>query len=47
MGNKRGFAVIEMETDTEEIAAIHALRGTEWMGYNLKVNRAKTIADVV
>lgn len=45
-GQKRGFAVVEMETDNEEIAAIHALRGTEWMGYCLKVNRAKTIADV-
>ncbi|MBD2299328.1 RNA-binding protein [Nostoc sp. FACHB-87] len=45
-GEKRGFAVVEMATDTEEIAAIHGLRGTEWMGYNLKVNRAKTIADV-
>lgn len=45
-GEKRGFAVVEMETDTEEIAAIHGLRGTEWMGYSLKVNRAKTIADV-
>jgi RNA recognition motif-containing protein len=45
-GKKRGFAVVEMETDTEEIAAIHGLRGTEWMGYSLKVNRAKTIADV-
>ncbi|MBD2497518.1 RNA-binding protein [Nostoc sp. FACHB-280] len=45
-GEKRGFAVIEMETDAEEIAAIHGLRGTEWMGYSLKVNRAKTIADV-
>jgi RNA recognition motif-containing protein len=45
-GKKRGFAVVEMETDTEEIVAINALRGTEWMGYNLKVNRAKTMADV-
>lgn len=45
-GEKRGFAVVEMETDTEEIAAINGLRGTEWMGYSLKVNRAKTILDV-
>lgn len=44
-GENRGFAVVEMETDTEEIAAIHALRGTEWMGYSLKVNRAITIVD--
>ncbi|MBD2452416.1 RNA-binding protein [Nostoc sp. FACHB-152] len=45
-GEKRSFAVVEMETDTQEIAAIQGLRGTEWMGYSLKVNRAKTIADV-
>jgi RNA recognition motif-containing protein len=44
-GEKRGFAVVEMETDTEEVAAIHALRGTEWMGYSLKINKARTIAD--
>jgi len=44
-GEKRGFAVVEMETETEEIVAINALRGTEWMGYSLKVNRAITIAD--
>jgi RNA recognition motif-containing protein len=44
-GEKRGFAVVEMETDTEEVAAINGLRGTEWMGYSLKVNRAKTIVD--
>ncbi|MDZ7962060.1 MAG: RNA-binding protein [Aulosira sp. DedQUE10] len=46
-GQKRGFAVVEMETDTEEIAAINALRGSEWMGYSLKVNKAITIADSV
>jgi RNA recognition motif-containing protein len=45
-GEKRGFAVVEMETDNEEVAAINGLRGTEWMGYSLKVNRAKTIVDV-
>lgn len=45
-GEKRGFVVVEMETDTAEVAAINGLRGTEWMGYSLKVNRAKTIAEV-
>lgn len=41
-GDKKGFAIIEMETDTEEAAAIRALRGIEWMGRSLKVNRART-----
>lgn len=41
-GEKKGFAIIEMETDTEEAAAIRALRGIEWMGRSLKVNRART-----
>jgi RNA recognition motif-containing protein len=45
-GEKRGFAVVEMETDNDEVAAINGLRGTEWMGYSLKINRAKTIVDV-
>jgi RNA recognition motif-containing protein len=45
-GEKRGFAVVQMETDTEEVAAINGLLGTEWMGYSLKVNKAKTIVDV-
>ncbi|MBD2215190.1 RNA-binding protein [Calothrix sp. FACHB-156] len=45
-GEKRGFAVVEMDTDNEEVAAINGLRGTEWMGYSLKINRAKTIVDV-
>ncbi|BAY91472.1 MULTISPECIES: RNA recognition motif domain-containing protein [unclassified Tolypothrix] len=44
-GEKRGFAIVQMEKDTDEVAAINGLQGTEWMGYSLKVNRAKTIAD--
>lgn len=44
-GEKRGFAVVEMETDSQEMAAISALVGTEWMGYTLKINRARTVAD--
>jgi RNA recognition motif-containing protein len=44
-GEKRGFAVVEMETDTAEVAAINGLTGTEWMGYSLKVSRAKTVMD--
>ncbi len=41
-GDKRGFAVIEMATSTEEVAAIRALRGIDLMGNSLKVNRAMT-----
>ena len=40
-GQKRGFAFVEMETEAEETAAIDALDGAEWMGRNLKVNKAK------
>lgn len=40
-GRLRGFAFIEMETDAEETAAIEALDGAEWMGRDLKVNKAK------
>jgi RNA recognition motif-containing protein len=40
-GRLRGFAFVEMGTDAEESAAIEALDGAEWMGRNLKVNKAK------
>jgi RNA recognition motif-containing protein len=40
-GQKRGFAFVEMETEAEEAAAIDALDGAEWMGRNIKVNKAK------
>ncbi|NDJ17512.1 RNA recognition motif domain-containing protein [Myxacorys almedinensis] len=40
-GRMRGFAFVEMETDAEEAAAIEALDGAEWMGRDLKVNKAK------
>ena len=40
-GRLRGFAFVEMETDAEESAAIEALDGAEWMGRDLKVNKAK------
>ncbi|MEM9006930.1 MAG: RNA-binding protein [Cyanobacteria bacterium P01_F01_bin.86] len=40
-GRMRGFAFVEMETDAEEEAAIEALDGAEWMGRDLKVNKAK------
>jgi RNA recognition motif-containing protein len=40
-GRVRGFAFVEMGTDAEEAAAIEALDGAEWMGRDLKVNKAK------
>lgn len=39
-GRPRGFGFVEMGTE-EETAAIEALDGAEWMGRNLKVNKAK------
>ncbi|BAY25549.1 RNP-1 like RNA-binding protein [Calothrix sp. NIES-2100] len=40
-GRPRGFAFVEMESDAQEAAAIEALDGAEWMGRDLKVNKAK------
>lgn len=40
-GRMRGFGFVEMETEAEEDAAIEALDGAEWMGRDLKVNKAK------
>lgn len=40
-GRPRGFAFVEMESESQETAAIEALDGAEWMGRDLKVNKAK------
>ncbi|WP_421656119.1 RNA recognition motif domain-containing protein [Leptothermofonsia sp. ETS-13] len=40
-GRMRGFAFVEMGTEAEEASAIEALDGAEWMGRDLKVNKAK------
>lgn len=40
-GRLRGFGFVEMATEAEEDAAIEALDGAEWMGRDLKVNKAK------
>lgn len=40
-GKPRGFAFVEMSSDAEEDAAIAALDGAEWMGRDLRVNKAK------
>lgn len=40
-GQKRGFAFVEMDTASQEDAAISALDGAEWAGRTLKVNKAR------
>lgn len=40
-GRKRGFGFVEMSSDDEETAAIDALDQAEWMGRQLKVNKAR------
>ncbi|MGP1387926.1 MAG: RNA recognition motif domain-containing protein [Thainema sp.] len=40
-GRMRGFGFVEMGSDAEEAAAIEALDGAEWMGRDMKVNKAK------
>jgi RNA recognition motif-containing protein len=37
----RGFGFVDMATDAEEQAAIDALDGAEWMGRDLRVNKAR------
>ena len=44
-GQLRGFGFVEMGTDDEETGAIEALDGAEWMGRDLKVNKAKPRED--
>lgn len=44
-GRLRGFGFVEMGSDAEEAAAIEALDGAEWMGRDLKVNKAKPKED--
>lgn len=44
-GRMRGFGFVEMGTEAEETAAIEALDGAEWMGRDLKVNKAKPRED--
>lgn len=44
-GRPRGFGFVEMSAESEETAAIEALDGAEWMGRNLKVNKARPRED--
>ncbi len=40
-GRLRGFAFVDMLEDAHEEAAIAELNGAEWMGRQLRVNKAK------
>lgn len=44
-GKMRGFAFVEMSSDAAEDAAITELDGAEWMGRQLRVNKAKPRED--
>ncbi|NER20664.1 MAG: RNA-binding protein [Symploca sp. SIO1B1] len=44
-GRPRGFGFVEMSEEAEETAAIEALDGAEWMGREIKVNKAKPRED--
>ncbi len=40
-GRMRGFGFVEMSTDNEETEAIETLDGAQWMGRQMRVNKAK------
>ena len=40
-GKKRGFAFIDMAEDAQEDLAIAELDGAEWLGRQLRINKAK------
>ena len=40
-GRIRGFAFVDLEEANDEETAIEALHGAEWMGRELRVNKAK------
>ncbi len=40
-GRPRGFGFVEMSSDAEETAAIESLDGADWMGRQLRVNKAR------
>ncbi|XPM52320.1 MAG: RNA recognition motif domain-containing protein (plasmid) [Leptolyngbya sp. IPPAS B-1204] len=46
-GRMRGFAFVEMESATDESAAIEALDGAEWMGRDLRVSKARPRESVL
>lgn len=40
-GRPRGFGFVEMSNEEEEAKAIESLDGAEWMGRELRVNKAR------
>ncbi|GAB4536413.1 MAG: RNA-binding protein [Pleurocapsa sp.] len=40
-GRVRGFGFVELSNDSEEHEAIQTLDGAEWMGREIKVNKAR------
>ncbi len=44
-GRLRGFAFVEMTADDQETSAIEQLDGAEWMGRQLRVNKARPKED--
>ncbi|MBK4732460.1 RNA-binding protein [Oxynema sp. CENA135] len=40
-GRVRGFAFVDMSDDADEDTAITEMNGLEWMGRQLRVNKAK------
>jgi RNA recognition motif-containing protein len=40
-GRKRGFAFIDLASDSEESKAIDDLQNVEWMGRSIRVNKAE------
>ena len=40
-GRKRGFAFVDMANEAEEDKAIEELDGAEWMGREIRLNKAK------
>lgn len=40
-GRPRGFAFVEMAAETEEQTIIETLDGAEWMGREMRVNKAR------
>ena len=44
-GRKRGFAFVEMTKEEEEQTAIDDLQNVEWMGRQIRVNKAQPRRD--
>jgi RNA recognition motif-containing protein len=44
-GKMRGFGFVEMSSDEEEAKAIETLDGAEWMGRQIRVNKARPRED--